>query len=370
MLDHSTALFEVPEREVSDVESPKPKKTKGKNIGKVTLYFFVALFLLILSGAGIFFVKFPLLAKAAYNFIVSPGSSINSDGGRVNVLVMGKSGGRHEGADLTDSMLIVSIPLEKSQIVTVSIPRDLWVPALKAKINSVYYWGQEGTPYFKVEETGGGISFAKKVTGDILGQPTHYGVVVDFSAFRDIVDAIGGIEVYVDAGFTDKLYPIEGRENDICAGDPGFACRYEEITFSSGLQTMNGETALKFVRSRHAEGTEGTDIAREARQQKVIKAIENKIVSKDVLFSPKKISNIFMVAEKYVETDMDLPTAGVLARLAFESRDNISQNILPEELLENPKPSREYDNLYVFVPKAGNGNWKEIQNWHESLLEK
>lgn len=281
---------------------------------------------------------------------------------------MGKSGGEREGADLTDSMLIVSIPLEKSQIVTVSIPRDLWVPTLRAKINSVYYWGKEGSPYFKVEETGGGMPFAKKITGDITGQPIHYGVVVDFSAFKDIVDAIGGVEVDVDTGFTDKFYPIEGREDDSCEGDSTFACRYEEITFNSGLQTMNGETALKFVRSRHAEGVEGTDIAREARQQKVIKSIENKIVSKDVLLSPEKISNIFRVAEKYIETDMNLPTAGTLARLAYESRDDISQNILPEALLVNPKPTKEYDNLYVFVPKAGNGKWEEIQNWYSSLI--
>ncbi|EKE13104.1 MAG: cell envelope-related transcriptional attenuator [uncultured bacterium] len=357
MLDHSTVLSNVPKRDVSG-------KSKWKRAGKVILFSFLTLFLIIFLGIGVFFIRFPMFAKAAYNFVALPKNPISSGSGYVNILVMGKSGGSHEGSELTDSMLIISLPLEgMSKITTVSIPRDIWIPELRAKINSVYYWGKEGTPYFKVEETGGGISFAKKITGGVIGQQIDYGVVVDFSAFKDTVDAIGGIEVNVERGFIDKLYPIEGKENDMCEGDSTYACRYEEVVFDSGLQQMDGETALKFVRSRHAEGDEGTDIAREARQQKVIKSIENKIMSKDVLFSPGKIANIFDIAEKYVETDIDIPTAGILARLTYESRNNVSQNVLPEDLLVNPKPSKDYDNLYVFIPKAGNGKWEEIQNW-------
>ena len=330
---------------------------------------FLGVLILFISSLGILFFKYPLVAKAFYNFVTLPTDQIASESGRVNTLVMGKSGGTHEGADLTDTMFVISVPLEKSGISTVSIPRDLWIPNLRSKINSAYYWGKEGTSYYTVEETGGGISFAKKATGEIIGQDIQYGVVIDFSAFKDIVDSIGGIKVNVENGFTDKLYPIEGKENDTCGGDLTYACRYETINFYPGIQKMDGQTALMFVRSRHAEGDEGTDIAREARQQKVINAIKNKIMSTEVLFSPKAISKVFSIVEKYVETDMDLPTAGILARLAYISSGNISQHVLPEDLLQNPPTSKTYDNLYVFIPKAGNGNWEEIRNWFTSIIK-
>ena len=132
---------------------------------------------------------------------------------------------------------------------------------------------------------------------------------------------------------------------------------------------MNGETALKFVRSRHAEGDEGTDIAREARQQKVISAIKNKVLQPKVFLSIKKVSSLVSIAEKYVETDIDFPTAGTLGRYALGNIKNVTQESFPQELLVVPQTSPIYDNLYVFIPKAGNGQWEEIQNWFSSLLK-
>ena len=276
---------------------------------------------------------------------------------------MGKSGEDHDGADLTDTMMLISIPLVKGDIKTVSIPRDVWVPELMAKINSAYYWGKYGSAYFSLQDTGGGISFAKRIVGQVIGQPVQYGVVIDFSAFKDIVDAVGGISIDVEHPFVDNFYPIEGRENDLCGGDKSFSCRYETVIFDSGVQTMDGETALKFVRSRHAEGDEGTDIAREARQQKVIVAIKNKVTEPKTYLSTKRISALLTIANKYVETDMSLPTAGIIARKTMESMNSVSQEKFPEDLVIVPKASPIYDNLYVFIPKAGNGNWEEIQKW-------
>lgn len=310
--------------------------------------------------------KYPAIAKGIKNFILGKTSQISSDNGKVNILVMGKSGGTHEGADLTDSMILISIPISGGTVKAVSIPRDIWLPNLRSKINSVYYWGNEGTAYFSREETGGGISFAKKIVGDVVGQPIQYAAVIDFSAFKEIVDTLGGIAVDVENSFTDKLYPIEGRENDLCDGDHTYACRYETIVFNAGIQAMDGKTALKFVRSRHAEGDEGTDIAREARQQKVIEAIKNKLTNPFRYLSPGAISSLLSIVDKYIETDIDYPTAGALARKVL--RGNVEQFTLPEEILENPKATAEYDNLYVFIPRAGNGKWEEINGWFTSVL--
>ncbi|KKR69912.1 MAG: Cell envelope-related transcriptional attenuator [Candidatus Woesebacteria bacterium GW2011_GWA2_40_7b] len=295
-------------------------------------------------------------------------NKLNSQNGRTNILVMGKAGGSHEGPDLTDTMLLISVGLNKPNITIVSLPRDLWIPEIRAKINSAYYWGKNGSPYLDVSEMGGGISFSKIIAGEVVGQTIQYGVIIDFSAFKDVVDALGGIRVDVSQSFTDNLYPIAGRENDTCGGDATFACRYRTVTFDAGSQIMNGDTALIFVRSRHAEGDEGTDTAREARQQKVIEAIKKKITSPLVFLSPKVELAMIRVLKKYVETDIDSTSAAIIARKVINGSKSINQFLIPQELLFNPPISKIYDNQYVFIPKAGNGKWVEIQKWVSKVL--
>ena len=126
-------------------------------------------------------------------------SKIISQGGRVNVLILGKSGTGHAGADLTDTMMLVSISLEKKSVNLISIPRDIWIPEIRAKINSAYYWGRQKP------EFGGGLSFAKKNIETITGLPVNYALVLDFSSFKDIINALGGVNVDVANSFTDNL---------------------------------------------------------------------------------------------------------------------------------------------------------------------
>jgi len=285
---------------------------------------------------------------------------------------MGKAGGARpeDSPDLTDTMILVSVSLTKPDLVIVSIPRDLWIPDIRAKINSAYYWGDQTTPYFNNSGyPGGKIGFAKTITAEVVGEPIQYGVVIDFSAFKDIVDALGGIQVNVQNSFADNLYPVAGKENDTCGGDPTLACRYQTVSFNAGSQTMNGDTALEFVRSRHAAGIEGTDIAREARQQLVIDAIKTKIMQPKVFLSPKIDLAMLGVIKKYVETDLNLPTAGILARKALEDDKDIKQYLIPQELLINPPVNAVYDQQSVFIPKAGNGKWQDINQWFLSVLQ-
>ena len=104
-----------------------------------------------------------------------------------------------------------------------------------------------------------------------------------------MIDFIGGVEVNVENSFIDKEFPITGKENDLCNNDLEYKCRYKIISFTKGVSSMDGQTALNFVRSRHAEGSEGTDFAREKRQQKVIEAIKNKLISFGKKTRPKSI---------------------------------------------------------------------------------
>ena len=293
------------------------------------------------------------------DFVFTPERKVLSINGRTNILVLGKAGGEHEAPDLTDTIVFVSISHVGGGITLVSLPRDIWIPAIRAKLNSAYYWGNQ-------KEEGGGLILAKSAVEEIVGQPVHYGLVIDFSGFKSAVDVLDGIEVEVEQAFVDEKYPLPGREEDECDGDKEFKCRYETIRFAAGLQHMDGETTLKFVRSRNAEGDEGTDIARAARQQRVILAIKNKVLSAEVLLSPKKLSSLLQVARQFVETDMEGSAAAILLRRLVQSRETLSSFVLGEDFLVNPPLLPRYDYLYVFIPKEE--GWEKVHQWVKQTL--
>ena len=263
----------------------------------------------------------------------------------VNILVLGKGGVGHEAPDLTDTIIFASVSERKISLISLS--RDIWVPEIRAKLNSAYYWGK--------------MPLAKSSVEKITGQPINYGVVIDFSGFKNIIDALGGIEVDVKNSFVDEKYPIPGKENDTC-----IPCRYETIKFEKGRVLMNGETALKFVRSRNAQGDEGTDTARAARQQLVIDSIKEKIFKPEVLLNPRKLLSLKNAILVSIETDINTNTFFGILGLAYSSKGSLSSYSIPEEYLENPPISKRYDNQYVFVPAKG--NWDEVQKWIEDQL--
>lgn len=347
--------------------------------GLIILAVVGVVFLVILAlGQFIKGTKIPYYYAMARNFVFTPKGVLDEIGGRTNILILGKGGEGHEAPDLTDTMLFLSLDHNENKINMVSLPRDIWLPELRTKLNSVYYWGNKKEPPVQKAsglEGGGGIILAKASVEEILGQHVHYGVVLDFSGFKEITNILGGVEVDVETAFTDEEFPIPGREDDLCGGDTEYRCRYETIEFEAGRQLMDGETALKFARSRNAEGDEGTDFARQKRQQKIIQALEKKIFNKDTLLSPKTLLKLKDAVLANLETDIDEKEGAVLARLLLNSRDNISSHILPEEFLINPPKSAQYDNLYVFIPRGddtstGSGlDWTEVHGWVECILE-
>lgn len=327
------------------------------------LGFFLVLFyfLLVLVGNFIRETRVGYYLVLAKDFVFTPSEKIKSSDGRTNILILGKSGKGHAGEDLTDTIMFTSINHTDPTITLISIPRDIWISDLRTKLNSIYYWGNQ-------KQENGGMVLAKATVEEIVGQPVHYAVVVDFLGFKEIIDTLDGIEVDVERGFVDERYPIPGKENDLCGGDPQYRCRYETVRFEKGRQYMDGETALKFVRSRNAEGEEGTDFARASRQQKVIRAIKEKVLSKEILLSPKKLLSLKGVVLGAVETDIPESGLVVFARRVIQADDKIFSFVLPEDLLVNPTKSPRYDNQYVFIPK--NEGWGEIHEWVKCVLDK
>lgn len=268
-----------------------------------------------------------------------------------SILVLGKGGEGHTAPNLTDTMMVAYLNKDSNKVSVLSLPRDIWVPEIRAKLNTAYHYG--------------GFEMAKNSAASITGQQVDYIVVIDFSLFKDLIDSIEGVNVRVDNSFADEKYPIAGKENDSCNGDKLYGCRYERIEFKGGNQTMDGETALKFVRSRNAEGVEGTDLAREKRQQQVIEGVKQKLLSSEVINMPtiKKIYNVFST---YTETDIDTKVAIQIARFAFESKDNINFLSIPEGMLKVSQNDRKYDRQYVFLPASG--IWKDFQEWIKNKI--
>lgn len=262
-----------------------------------------------------------------------------SHDGRTNVLILGVGGGTHTGADLTDTMMVLSLNRNLSLI---SLPRDIWSDTLKDKINSAYHYGEE-------KKKGGGLTLSKAIVEDVVGIPIHYSLVIDFSGFTNVIDVVSGVAVDVPHAFTDPQFPIEGKEDDPCNGDPEFRCRYEAIRFEKGLQTMHGKRALSYVRSRQAEGEEGSDFARARRQQEVFVALKDKLIKPGFWFSPTRTRMLLEAFEKATDTDMRIGEFFAVGKTIASVQQKDVKRISLDGLLYAP-PAIWYGR-YVLLPR-------------------
>lgn len=304
----------------------------GTMVMKIIKYLLVFLVVLIASATVAIFIAF---------------NRIPSIDGDKAILILGKGGEGHTAPNLTDTIMVAYFNVPSEKVSILSFPRDIWITEIRAKLNTAYHYG--------------GFKMASDSIYSITNKKISNTVVIDFSLFRDLIDAIGGINVDVKNSFVDDKYPIEGKENDLCGGDKSYACRYETITFEAGVQKMNGELALKFVRSRNAKGDEGTDLARERRQQQVISAIQKKIVSSEVLLSPRIINDLYKIVVNHVETDIKPVDVISYIKFSLKAQHNLNLLSFPEDLIEVSQNNKKYDMQYVFVPSGG--SWEPVQEW-------
>jgi len=278
---------------------------------------------------------------------------INSFRDRTNILLLGIGGGDHPGADLTDSLMLISINLESGDTVLISLPRDIWVESLSAKLNSAYHYGED-------KQSGSGLILASSAVAEITNQPIHYTVLLDFSGFEAAIDVLGGLNVNIPHSFTDEKYPIPGKEDALPESD-----RFETISFSSGPQILDGSTALKYVRSRHAEGEEGTDYARAQRQQRIILAFKDQLLQFKTILNFKKIKVLSQIFKNSVKTNIPQDTYPDLVKLLLRlDQQKIRTGIIDQgsdnedipPLLYNPPVS--LYGQWVLLPV--NNNWELI----------
>lgn len=315
-----------------------------------------AAILAFILGLSIWYIQNIQATGLISGVVASPKDVLKNDNGRTNVMLLGIGGEGHKGGDLTDSMLFFSLDLEKNTALMIPIPRDIWVPSLKAKINAAYLYANQARP-------GSGLDNVKSVVSNLLGVPVHYGIRLDFQGFVKAIDAVGGIDVEVSQTFDDYKYPIPGKENVEPESD-----RYEHIHFDQGPAHLDGSMALKYTRSRHALGDEGTDFARSARQQKVILAFKNKILSTSTIFSKEKLDNLKSSIITSIDTDIGSVEQGSFLKLflGLGSRDNIS-SIELTSFLESPKNIKDYGGQWVLIPTP---NLSALQSYVKTELAK
>lgn len=375
-------------------EKDNPFKVRRvKSTFKKLLPFILVVGILILIS---FFLITRSSTTSYVNQILS-GTSLHSSADRVNILLLGIAGGTHDGTNLTDTIMVASYNLKTNKLYLFSIPRDLWLPSLKSKANAAYEIGLSQN---------NGLGFTKVVMGNILGIPISYVLRVDFRGFVQAIDAIDGIDVTVDNPFDDYLYPIQGKENDLCGNqelekdfneeeakklniDPGkrkvlitgegqvatdsaqedkgikyFSCRYEHINFEKGQTKMSGAVALAFVRSRHGTNGQGSDFARSKRQQRVIEAVRNKILSVETLANPAKITELVKTLDKSIDTDILVKDAIEFYNLS-RKLDKTFNFVLDDSLLIHP-PASDYGGAYVLISQ--DDDFSTIQGYVRKVL--
>lgn len=233
-----------------------------------------------------------------------------------NILILGTDALDNRAGDpiLTDTILIASVNTQNAATSLLSFPRDLWNETYQTKINALYFYGQDR---YQTEPE----RFTQEVITEMTGVPIHHTVVVSLDQVADLIDTLGGIEVSVTTGFTDTQFPRD--DVDIrTVTDP--ALLYETITFESGLQTMNGKRALAYIRSRHSGDDEGTDQARAARQQQVIAALLEKVMSKEVLTNPAKVGELFAFYNLHFASKLPLSQIIALGKKLYQQRSDLT----------------------------------------------
>ena len=299
------------------------------------------------------------LLPVAFRFLksfqqITQKTELRQSDGRVNILLLGAGGADHIGFDLTDSLIFGSINLESGETLLISIPRDIWVDSMRAKINTAYHYGEE-------KKAGGGLTLAKAAAAEVVGQQIHYSILLDFDGFVQAVDLVGGLEIEVERAFDDFKYPVSGKE-DIEPEEE----RYEHLRFDSGWQHLDGDLALKYVRSRYAENEEGTDFARSRRQQKALLAFKDKIFSSQTFLNPRKIKELVNIFGDSVKTDIQESEFSEFLELVLKIKESKVETVaLDAELLATP-PKSQYEGQWVLVPK--DGSWDEIHQYIEQLL--
>lgn len=262
---------------------------------------------------------------------------------RVNFLFLGIPGEGNPAPNLTDTILIINSTPKAENPVGISVPRDLLVKHPSAnwqtKINALY---QDG-----------GIETIKNAIAAITGLEIDYYLVLSLEGVKKIIDKLGGIDINIKEDIYDPKFPAAYNS-------------YEIFSLKSGLQHLDGETALKYIRTRNQP--QG-DFSRIERQQQIISALKNKILSLNPIWNFPKILGLWRILEANSETNIGLTDIRYAWNLAKKANlDEINFNTIASPLITSDTATLGGQTASVLIPKLGLNNYSEIKNYINQLI--
>ncbi len=276
----------------------------------------------------------PIISPGEPTPTLIPTSAAREGDQRTNILLMGID--RRPGESFisrTDSMMLISVNAQANKAAILSIPRDLYVniPGHGLdRINTAFVYGSAGG------NPAGGAAMAMQTVEFNLGVHVDHYVLVDFSAVTKTIDTLDGIDVYVPYEINDPTFP------DMDYG-------YDPLYIPSGLQHMDGRTALKYARTRHADN----DFGRAARQQQVIMAARDKALGLGLAGLLTRAPELYKRVENGVRTDLSLEQIVQLARTTGSiDSENIRSEILDLEFV-SPFITDQGSQVLVLDPEKG-----------------
>lgn len=300
---------------------------------------------------------------------VDPNALKGEGDGRINVLLAGGGGPGHKGGDLTDTLILASIDPVNHKAVLVSVPRDLWVTIPgrgSMKINAAYatakqsYMRKNGVDTNDSGAIQAGLTSIDQAMERVLGVPIHYNLLVNFTAFKQAIDTVGGVTVDVPEDLYDPTMAWENGYNSYIARE--------------GVQQFNGKQALNYVRSRHTS----SDFARGERQRAIMLALKQKIVTAGTLSNPTKLSGLISAFGNNVYTDLSLQDAWRLFGIVKQVNNQHISSASLAGTTDITSSSAGADSLIttgningqsIVMPKAGLESYDEIQEFARSKLQ-
>ncbi len=337
----------------------------------LTVLLSVLLSLLLLAGVAKALISLNVLNLRSVLGLVAADLPTDQNG-FTNFLLLGKGDDNHEGIDLTDTIMVVSVDPKTKSAVMISIPRDLYVTSDimgTGRINALYrdYKAKlRHSGMTKEEASQASLKELLKDVGEKLDLPLHYAAMVNFSGFTQAVDALGGIDVVVPEDLVDREYP-------------GPNWTYETFEITAGPHLLDGETALKYARSRHSTN----DFSRSARQQQIVQALGEKAKTLGIAKSPRKILSLLQILSQNVETTLSGKELLGAAKLGEQlDRSRVVSVQLNDQsglytsfaeaggFLYTP-PREQFGGASVLLPikPAGGGSWDEIRAFVRLLTQ-
>ncbi|HPN54403.1 MAG TPA: LCP family protein [Candidatus Moranbacteria bacterium] len=274
------------------------------------------------------------------------------ESGRINILLLGAAGEKKPGNNLTDTIMLMSVDTKNKKVSLLSLPRDLYVnipdSESYSKLNTLYPIGLKQNS---------GIDLIRSAVSEITGLKINYYLVIDFDSFEKIINDIGGINITNERDIYDPRYP-----------GPNYS--YETFSLSKGFHTLDGATALKYVRERHND-PDG-DFGRAKRQQQVIQAVKNKIFSARTFLNVIAINDLLNTLGDSVQTDIPLEEMDDFLNLSQEvDMQNINNVVVDawekNSLLKVSHVPTANAMMFILVPRVG--NYSEIQDLAENIFD-